>query len=84
MYMFKGCGSESTIRDMSSTDGSEEFDSEGFKTKLQKVGGEDLSANYWTSSQYSDMLAWLYQFGSGQFGLENKKYKSYARAALAF
>ena len=84
MYMFKGCGSESTIRDMSSTDGSEEFDSEGFKTKLQKVGGEDLSANYWTGSQYSDMLAWLYQFGSGQFGLQAKQYKSYARAVLVF
>ena len=90
MYMFKGCGSESTIRDMSSTDGSEEFDSEGFKTKLQKVGGEDLSAKYWTSSEFSDLLAWFYQFDPDQsnpgqfFYLVDKRASHASRAVLAF
>lgn len=59
----------------------------GLASKLSTAGGDALSSNYWSSTEYNDDKAWYLSFTGGDNALINTGYKTgtcYARACLAF
>ena len=52
---------------------------------LEKVGGDLLNKNYWSSSEYSKFDAWYSYLGSSYgLSLTTKGYNFYVRPVLAF
>ena len=53
---------------------------------LSKVGGTQLSSSYhhWSSSEFSNLHAWILYFGNGGWGGYGKTYSGYVRPVLAY